>query len=104
MSRGVCTYLGHRCGERAAQSSIKVNRQLKDTHRVHVDGFQIIQVRIIRLFGMVRIEFARNLKELLPEVGEKPTWRDYKWTIGAMSRPPTRNFVRLYLRVLNRRP
>lgn len=75
----------------------------KNTHRAHVDRFQIIQVSIIRLFGVVWIELACNLDELLPEVREKPSRRDYKWTICAMSGPPSRNLVRLDLLTLNRR-
>ena len=49
---------------------------------------------------MLRIEFACNLKELLPKVVEIPSWRDHKWSIGAMSGPTARNLVRLNLRAL----
>ena len=60
-------------------------------------------VRIIRLFRIVRIELARNLDELLPEIREKPSQRDYKWATWAMSRPSSRNLVRLDLLTHNRR-
>ena len=53
---------------------------------------------------MVGIECARNLKELLPEVRGKPTWRNREGAIRAVSRPPTRNIVPLDLRLLNRIP
>ena len=77
--------------------------QLKNTHHIHIDRFQIIQIRIIRLLRTVWIECARNLKELLPEVREKPSWRDPKGTVSAMSRPPTRNLVCLDLQSLKLR-
>jgi hypothetical protein len=86
---------------RNSQFSIELG-QFKSTHCAHIDRFQIIQVRIFRLFGIVRIEFARNLDELIPEVREEPTRRDYKWTICSMSRPPSWNLVRLDLLTLNR--
>jgi hypothetical protein len=50
---------------------------------------------------MVGIECAANLKELLREVREKPTWRDHEWTVRAVSNPPTRNIVCLDLRSLS---
>jgi hypothetical protein len=83
------------------QFSIKLG-QLKNTHRTHIDSFQIIQIRIFRIFCIVRIEFARNLYELIPEVRDEPTRRDYKWTVCAMSRPPSWNLIRLDLLTLNR--
>ena len=48
--------------------------RLKNAHPIHVYRFQIIQIRVIRLLRTVRIECARNAKELLPEVREKPAW------------------------------
>ncbi|SRR6266702_6249649 len=70
---GSCTHLGHLCRQCATQPSIKLHSQLKDPHRVHVDRFQVIQVRVTRLLRTIGIECARNLKELLSEVREKPT-------------------------------
>ena len=74
---------------------------IKNTHRVDIDRFQIIRICVVRLLPVVRIECARNLKELLPEVREKLTRRDRKGTVRAMSRPPTRNIVPLDLQSLN---
>src|SRR6266702_1361343 len=71
------------------QLSIKQNSRARDSYRVHVDRFQIIRVRVIRLLRTVPIECTRNLKELPSEVREKPPWRDRKRTVCAVSRPPT---------------
>ncbi len=101
---GSCTHLSHLCRQCATQPSIKQHSRARNTHRVHIDRFQIIRVRVIRLLRTVRIECARSLKELLLEVRGKPTSRDRKRTVCAVSRPPTRDLVRLDLQSFNFRP
>ena len=79
------------------QLLIMRHSRARNTHRVHVDRFQIVRVRIIRLLRTVGIECARNLKELLGDVREKSTLRDRKRTVAAVGRTPARNVVRLDL-------
>jgi hypothetical protein len=76
----------------------------KHTHRVHVDRFQIIRVRVIRLRRTVGIKCARHFKELLLKVRRKTTCRDCKGTVCAVSRPPTRSLIPLNLHSLRFRP
>ena len=70
------------------------------THRVHVDRFQIIRVRVLWLLCTVGIESACDLKELLRDVCNDTSWRNPKRTICAVSRPSTRDLVILYLHFL----
>ena len=60
-----------------------------------------MRIYVIRLLRTVGVECARNLQELPSEVREKPSRRDTKGAVCAVSLSPIRDLVRLDLQSLN---
>ena len=97
-------HLGHLYRQCTAQLLNGPDSQVRNTHRIHVDRFQIIRVRITRFLRTIRIDCASNLEELLREVRQKFRMRNRKRSVCAMSPSPIRNLICLDLRFLDLRP
>ena len=74
------------------------NRQLRTTHSIHVDCFEIVRIGVSTVRRTGGIKRARNLQEVITEVESRHTFGGLERTISAVRcRRGAGNLVRLRL-------